>query len=364
MLDEAVGVGQAGGSDALFISGGQAAVADILHDRAGEQVGILQDDAQRGTQRILFDRLDIVAVVQDLALLDIVEAVDEVGDGRFARASGADKGDLLARAAIEVDIVQHDLARVVAEIDILKDDVALELGIGGCAVGVLLFPGPGAGGFLGLGQGIVRAELGVDKGDISLVDFGLFVQQGEDTRAASQSHDDRVQLHGDLGDGLVEALVKGQEAGELAQCQAADAADRQRTADHGAEHIAQVAQLAVDRHGHQRVGVGLVGAVEQFIVEFVELLDGGFLVAEHLDDLLAVHHFFNVAVDLAQFLLLFEEELAGVAGKVLGGEHHHADHDQRQDAEGHAEVQHGQKYADNGDDGVDQLRQALADELA
>ena len=37
-----------------------------------------------------------MAVVQDLALLDIVEAVDEVRDGRLACAGGADEGDLLA----------------------------------------------------------------------------------------------------------------------------------------------------------------------------------------------------------------------------------------------------------------------------
>ena len=171
----------------------------------------------------------------------------------------------------------------------------------------------------------------------------FFIQQGEDTGAASQSHDDRVQLHGDLSDGLVEALIKGQEAGQLAQRQAADAADGQRTADHSAEHVAQVAQLAVDGHRHQRVGVGLVGAVEQLIVEFVELLDGGILVAENLDDLLAVHHFLDVAVDFAQLLLLLEEVLAGVAGEILGGQHHSADHDQGQYAQRHAEVKHGQK---------------------
>ena len=104
--------------------------------------------------------------------------------------------------------------------------------------------------------------------------------------------------------------------------------------------------------------------MEQLIVEFVELLDGGILVAENLDDLLAVHHFLDVAVDFAQLLLLLEEVLAGVAGEILGGQHHSADHDQGQHAQRHAEVKHGQKYADYRNDRIDQLGQALADELA
>ena len=80
--------------------------------------------------------------------------------------------------------------------------------------------------------------------------------------------------------------------------------------------------------------------MEQLIVELVELLDGGFLMAENLDDLLAVHHFLDIAVDLAQFLLLLDEDLAGVSGQVLGCQQHNADHSQRQQRQGDAEVNH------------------------
>ena len=341
MLDEGIGVCQLGGCHALFIGGGQAAITDVLHDRAGEQVGVLQDDAQRGTQRVLLDGFDIVAVVQDLALLDIVEAVDEVRDGRLTCAGGADEGDFLAWAAVQVDIVQDDLLLIVAEVDILKDDIALQLGILGLAVSADVLPRPHTGGLVGLGDGVVSGVLRMDKGDITLVDFRLFIQQRKDTCTAGQCHDNRVQLHGDLADGLVELAGQHQEAGQTAQRQAAaKAADDQRTADDGAEHVGQVAQLAVDRHCHQRVGIGLVGAVEQLIVELVELLDGGFLMAENLDDLLAVHHFLDIAVDLAQFLLLLDEELAGVSGQVLGCQQHNADHSQRQQRQGDAEVNH------------------------
>ena len=44
--DEAVGVGELGRGDALLVRGVKVAVADVLHDRAGKEVGVLQDYAQ------------------------------------------------------------------------------------------------------------------------------------------------------------------------------------------------------------------------------------------------------------------------------------------------------------------------------
>ena len=94
---------------------------------------------------VLLDGFDIVAVVQDLALLDIVEAVDEVRDGRLACTGGADEGNLLAWAAVQVDIVQDDFLLIVAEVDILKDDISLQFGILGLAVISDVLPRPHAG---------------------------------------------------------------------------------------------------------------------------------------------------------------------------------------------------------------------------
>ena len=68
---------------------------------AGEQVGVLQHDAQAAAQVGLLDLVDVDAVVADLAVGDVVEAVDEVGDGRLASTGGAHEGDLLTRLGIE-----------------------------------------------------------------------------------------------------------------------------------------------------------------------------------------------------------------------------------------------------------------------
>ena len=70
---------------------------------------VLQDDAERAAQVGLFDLVDVDAVVADLAVGNVVKAVDEVRDGRLARAGRADKGDLLARLGVDGDVVQDRL---------------------------------------------------------------------------------------------------------------------------------------------------------------------------------------------------------------------------------------------------------------
>ena len=88
-------VGQLRRRDAFLVGRVQLAVADVVHDRAGEQVHILQHDAERVAQVRLFDVVDVDAVIADLAVGDVVKAVDEVGDGGLARAGRADEGQLL-----------------------------------------------------------------------------------------------------------------------------------------------------------------------------------------------------------------------------------------------------------------------------
>ena len=306
----------------------------------------------------------INAVILNGALLDIIEAVDEVGDGGFACAGGTDEGDLLARTAIQVDIMQDDLAQIIAKVYILKDNISLQFTVVCAAIGVHTLPGPQVGALLGFGHRIIRQAFGVDQHDLALVHFRLFVQQVKDTLAAGQSHDDGVELHGDLADGHVQGAVEGQKAGQLAQGQACHARQSQRTADHGAEHIGKVAQLGVSRTAEVGVTVGLIRAFKQLVIELIKLLNGFFLVAEHLNDLLAVHHLFNVAVHRTNITLLGNKVLGRVGGKILGDQQHNPDYDQGEHRQRHAEYNHGNQHADNGNSAVQQLRHALADHLA
>ena len=94
--DEAVRIDQTRGLDAFLIGGVQTAVTDVVHHGAGEQVHVLQHDAQRPAQVRLLDAGHGDAIIQNLAVLDVVEPVDEVGHGGLAGTGGADERDLLA----------------------------------------------------------------------------------------------------------------------------------------------------------------------------------------------------------------------------------------------------------------------------
>ena len=78
--DEVVRIGKLRRSHDFLVGRIQATVADIIADGAGKQVGILQNDAERAAKIGFFDLIDIDAVVADLAVREVVETVDQVGD--------------------------------------------------------------------------------------------------------------------------------------------------------------------------------------------------------------------------------------------------------------------------------------------
>lgn len=97
--NEVVGIGTLCRLDAFFIGGIQSAIANVLHNGAGEQMGILEDHHQAPPQIVLLDVLYVDAVIENAALLHIIEPVDQVGNGGFACAGGANEGNLLAGSA-------------------------------------------------------------------------------------------------------------------------------------------------------------------------------------------------------------------------------------------------------------------------
>ena len=86
--------------------------------------------------------------------------------------------------------------------------------------------------------------------------------------------------------------------------------------------------------------------------------------AEDLDHLLAVQHFLNEAVYFAQGTLLFDKVPAGQAGEVFGDGQHDQCSKDRDDSKGGAKYEHGYQCGDHGDARINNLRDALADELA
>ena len=85
-----------------------------------------------------------------------------------------------------------------------------------------------------------------------------------------------------------------------------------------------MAEVIVYRTEYVRKAVRFTRVDIQLLIEFVEGFLRGLLVVEHLDDLLTVDHFFDVAVYFCDGGLLCDEELAALSGD-LSGYHHHKD---------------------------------------
>ena len=88
---------------------------DVVAERAREQERLLGDDAELASERLDGDVAQVVAVDEDAALGRVVEAGDELGDRRLARARRADERHGLAGSDVEVDVAQHGHGRVVPE---------------------------------------------------------------------------------------------------------------------------------------------------------------------------------------------------------------------------------------------------------
>ena len=229
-------------------------------------------------------------------------------------------------------------------------------------VGVL--PGPEPGALRIFFQAAVGLLACIDQRDVPFIGFGLFIQHRKDAGRAGHRHHNAVGLLADLADRLGCVFVQRQKRDQRADGQPAVPAKREHRAHRRAEHIADVAKVAVDRHRDVRKGVGFVGAFAQPVVQRAELLDRLILVAEHLDDLLPVHHLFNVTVHRAKVGLLPGKIPPRPRGDLQRGRHHHPDHYDRNQAQRHIQHKHTDQRRRQRDGRIQQLRHALAEELA
>ena len=357
-------IGQFGGGNHLFIRGVQFSVPNILHHRAGEQMGVLQHDPQRTTQIVFFDLVDIDAVITDLAVLNAVKPVDQIGDGGLARPGGTHESDLLSRLGVQHDIVENHLFVRVPEIHMVKHHIPFQFRVShGIRILMVMLPGPETGALRGFLDLLKVIPPGIDQFHIALIHLRFLVHQPEDSFRAGQCHNNAVKLHGNLVDRHAERPVQGQERRQISQAQPGDPGEGQHAADHRTHHITQIPQLCV--HGAHDVGklIGPVSAVTQSVVQFVELLQTLLLVAENLNHLLARHGFLNAAVQLSQIPLLGQEKPAGQGTHLFGRQYHHRHHGQRHQGEGNIQHQHGNQGCHHTDGTVEQLGQALTDHL-
>jgi hypothetical protein len=112
------------------------AVGDVLVDRLGKRVGLLEDhrDAHAHLDRIdvPVDDVHAVGIKQDLALVahvrvEVVHAVEAAQEGRLAAARRADQGGDLVLLDRKVDALQ---GLEVAIVEVERIDLRLEFGLG------------------------------------------------------------------------------------------------------------------------------------------------------------------------------------------------------------------------------------------
>ena len=90
--------------------------------------------------------------------------------------------------------MKNILAFLIAEVNIKEPYLSSKLGIGYAAVGMGVLPRPKTRSAFGLGELAVLVLCGVDKGNVALVRFRLFVKQVKNSFRAGKSHYNRIEL--------------------------------------------------------------------------------------------------------------------------------------------------------------------------
>ena len=113
--DERMGVGVAGGGLDLVLGRVEAAVPDVVADRAAEERRFLGHEADPLAQARRRDAPDVLTIDGDAARRHIPQPWDQADERRLARSGRPDEGEALPCPDVEVDGAQDRLARLVGE---------------------------------------------------------------------------------------------------------------------------------------------------------------------------------------------------------------------------------------------------------
>ena len=259
--------------------------------------------------------------------------------------------------------MKHRLIRHIAEVHVEEANVALKQPVFHCAVVLLMLPGPFARA-LGAGDNCSVFLAAARERDGSFVALGLLVEKLKDTSRACNGHCDGVHLLGDLRDIRRELLAhaevrrdNGDRKGRNERSVHHEILNRdvrnraserhEKAARERGEHVQKVTDVVHDRHEDICKAVCLARVGKELVVELVKIGLRGLLMAEDLDDFLAVHHFLDEALGLAERVLLANEVFGGFTADVLGRKRHADDAENHNDHQRHAVIEH---HAHNADD--------------
>ena len=135
---------------AVFVSGVKTTVANVVQNGAREEVNVLKNNAKRATQRALLNLVDVDAVVANLTVFNVIEAVEQVSNGCFTCTCCTNKGNLLTRFCINRNIMQYGVAWLVAKVNIKETNVTLDWSVGNGVIAMWILPSPVTGAVLSL----------------------------------------------------------------------------------------------------------------------------------------------------------------------------------------------------------------------
>mmetsp|Transcript_33800 Transcript_33800/g.44615 ORF Transcript_33800/g.44615 Transcript_33800/m.44615 type:complete len:215 (+) Transcript_33800:803-1447(+) len=125
-LDEANSVGFLGRDVNFFIGGLGLAEANVGLDVRVKKHGLLHDVAALLTELKHIVVVQVLSIDQHLSLVDVVEAEQNVDQGRLAAARVADECDLGASGYVHVELVHHSLsASWVVKVNALELNLAV-----------------------------------------------------------------------------------------------------------------------------------------------------------------------------------------------------------------------------------------------
>ena len=113
------------------------AVADVIHNRSGENEAVLHHDAHLRAQRMQRHLGDIRIININRSAADIVEAAQQVDNGGFSRASRPYDSEGFAGHGREAHVIQCFYALLVGEGYMVKGNFANDRRHFHCAGGVL-----------------------------------------------------------------------------------------------------------------------------------------------------------------------------------------------------------------------------------
>ena len=227
--------------------------------------------------------------------MDIVETIDQVGNGGLPCSCRADKGHFLPLVCVEVDIVEDLVLIIVGEVYICKDDISDQFDQFVVAIFPRVFPSPEVGLLISDDHATIDLFI-VDQGDSPFIHFDFFIQEIKDPISPSKCHKDKVQLLRYLGDRPVKGTVELEEGHKSTNGEPTDTIQGEDPSDQWGQDKGDISQVPQYRHQDIGIAVGLVGRFKELVIDPLKGFNALFFMNEGLDHLLTRHHLFDKAV--------------------------------------------------------------------